>query len=37
VANAYYRSKIPLLRNMVAMVHSLPVPDDDDFMHESET
>ena len=35
VANAYYRSKIPLLRNMVAMVHSLPVPDDDDLMHES--
>jgi hypothetical protein len=33
-ANAYYRSMIPLLRNMIAVVHSLPVPDDDDLLHE---
>jgi hypothetical protein len=26
---------IPLLRNMIAMVHSLPVPGDDDLLHES--
>jgi hypothetical protein len=32
VPNAYYRSKIPLLRNTIAMMHGLPVPDDDDLL-----